>query len=174
MGSLNAPATTGVAMHRNDIGRVLDYATRIARARFRMSEQEAEDVAQEVLIAWWHKYQLAPPPPGWLYGTILHQCQMLLRAAVRRRGREAEYGRRREQYSQTDPDLLLDAGAVLEKALGVKGLDRARISGEPLAALAARCNLPVGTLYRRLNQWRRLLRRREAEQRARSSSARHH
>lgn len=143
-------------MNPAEADRIFDYVTRLGRQRFGLCTEEAQDVAQDVLIASWkHFGDQEPPPAGWIRGASLLQCRMLLRAKIRRRNRESEYSRRaRHQCAPPNLDLILDARTVIAKVTGTCEAANLVLAHEPLAAVASACNIASGTLYRRLKDWR--------------------
>jgi RNA polymerase sigma-70 factor (ECF subfamily) len=142
-------------LFRAEYGRVTGIAFRILRDR-----AEAEDVAQEVFLAYHRQHPAEAPYAGaWLHAAAAHTALNSLRGKRRRELREAAEARL-QQPDRPDPSRVLEdrerdkaVRAALtrlpERAAAVLALRYSGLSyGEVASAMGVRIN-QIGTLLRR-------------------------
>lgn len=74
--------------------RLLEPRFRGVFARFRIPQQDAEDLLQQALLAYVRKSHMVEDPPSWLLGTLRNRCRKYWRA------------RRRSLYTAVDAAIL--------------------------------------------------------------------
>lgn|SRR5262245_41044827 len=131
------------------------YSERIARHRFGLDPQAAEDTSQDVILAAWRKLGDQEIHPGWVAQATRFECLKRLRGRVRRIQRETEYGRLFETVESPRTEQREVVLSVLEGLLGHLPSDLLDRSGGSLVGVARTCGVPPGTLYRRIWQARR-------------------
>src|SRR5258706_13183424 len=116
------------ALFRREYARVVGIADRIVR-----DAGEAEDVAQDVFVAFYRKHPAdAGYAPAWLYAAAAHTALNVIRSRERRGRRDAVHAEER--------DLAVDPARTAEGA---------ETRGEGRAALARQGGRRAGALGRR-------------------------
>lgn len=137
---------------------IVGFIARLARRRYGLVPDDCEDLAQEVLIAFWKKFPKQEPSLPWAARAMHLTYLQSLRAESRRTRREAEFVRRRAA-SQRDEvaaqDLRLDLLTALGRLVGRDPLPAGDDYGANLREIARQSGIPVGTLYRRLWEGRK-------------------
>jgi len=181
--SVNARRVTpiGPAIDRSVVDRArngdLDAFESIVRARmdavYRLTsailgdEADARDAAQETFVAAWRELPRLRDPDkfeAWLQRIAVNASRMTLRARGRRRVREIPSSQVVALASRPAPNSSADDDAgVLDAALRRLPVDQRTIlvlhhlEGQPLAAIAAVLEIPLGTAKSRLFNARRAL-----------------
>jgi len=131
--------------------------------------EEAQDAVQEAILALWRLRGRPPQLRGWLVRTVVHRSLHRRRSELRRRRWEdraaAEPGSSCPLCNPEDELGRRELVAALERALGRLSSEHQivlalRVEGLEYDEIAARLELPVGTVRSRLNRARRALRER--------------
>jgi len=180
--SLNAWRVTpiGPAIDRSVVDRArngdLDAFESIVRGRmdavYRLTsailgdEADARDAAQETFVAAWRELPRLRDPDkfeAWLQRVAVNASRMTLRARGRRRVREIPSSQVDALASHAAPGGSADDDGLLDAALRRLTIDQRSIlvlhhlEGQPLAAIAAVLEIPLGTAKSRLFNARRAL-----------------
>ena len=102
-------------------------------ARFRIPEQDAEDLVQQALLAYVRKRHSVRDPESWLVGTLRNRCLRYWRA------------RRRSLYTAVDSAIL--EGVVADGAPGQERADMRRDLAGAMGRLRPRCRSILGLRY---------------------------
>jgi RNA polymerase sigma-70 factor, ECF subfamily len=130
-------------------------------------EADARDAAQETFVAAWRELPRLRDPDkfeAWLRRVAVNASRMTLRARGRRRVREIPSSQVDALASHAAPGRgAIDDASLLDAALRRLTTDQRSIlvlhhlEGQPLAAIAAVLEIPVGTAKSRLFNARRAL-----------------
>jgi RNA polymerase sigma-70 factor, ECF subfamily len=129
-------------------------------------EADARDAAQETFVAAWRELPRLRDPDrfeAWLQRVAVNASRMALRARGRRRIREIPSSQVVALASRTAPNATDRDAGLLDAALRRLAVDQRTIlvlhhlEGQPLAAIAAVFDIPLGTAKSRLFSARRAL-----------------
>jgi RNA polymerase sigma-70 factor, ECF subfamily len=145
------------------IGHLLSIARRILG-----DEDAAWDAVQEALLSLWLEEAMPANVGSWLASAVAHRSLHLARCQVRRRRHEIRAGFERvEESDRDDPAHHLECGelgCILEKALARIAPDHRTVlvlsvvEQMDYQSIAAKLQIPIGTVRSRLNRARWALR----------------
>ncbi|WP_315851130.1 RNA polymerase sigma factor [Singulisphaera acidiphila] len=132
------------------------------------SDDMARDAVQEAALSLWLEPEWPPNPRAWLIRTVVHRSLHLARTRARRQKYEARACRERlETCDRDDPSQLLESQDLFREL--VEALEDITpehrhilvlkvIEEWDYESIAARLQIPIGTVRSRLNRSRRAFR----------------
>jgi RNA polymerase sigma factor (sigma-70 family) len=154
-----APALTTAfeALFRREYARVLGIAQRIVR-----DADEAEDVAQDVFVAFYRKHPAdAGYAPAWLYAASAHTALNVIRSHERRGRRDTAHAlerdiavdpARRAEEAETQAEVRAALARMDERAAALLALRYSGLSYEEIAAALGLRRSSIGTLLHRAEE----------------------
>lgn len=151
-----APALTSAfeALFRREYARVVGIARRIVR-----DADEAEDVAQDVFVAFYRKHPAdAGYAPAWLHAAAAHTALNAIRSRDRRGRRETVHATahdvtvdpaHRAEESETKTEVRAALARMAEREAALLALRYSGLSYEEIAAALGLRRSSIGTLLRR-------------------------
>ena len=141
-------------LFRKEYARVVVIAQRIVR-----DADEAEDVAQDVFLAFYRKHPAeAAYAPAWLHAAAAHTALNVIRSRERRGRREIAHAREREvavdptrsaEEAETRTEVQTALARMDERAASLLALRHSGLSYEEIAAALGLRKSSVGTLLSR-------------------------
>lgn len=151
----------------DDARRHLPQLQSIAR-RLLGCDHLAADAVQEALVALWQQDTPPPHPKAWMMRAVVHRAQHLRRTARRRQHHEHTASQHCHLHGSCDNPLHIavahEVGEQLSAALDTlptdfrQALELYTKRGLDYADIAARLELPIGTVRSRLHRARHALR----------------
>lgn len=149
-----AMPTAFEALFRKEYGRVVGIAHRVVR-----DADEAEDVAQDVFVAFYRKHAPdAAYAPAWLHAAAAHTALNWIRSRERRRARETVHARERDttvdpaahaEDAETQGEVRAALARLDERSAALLALRYSGLSYEEIAAALGLRRSSIGTFLAR-------------------------